>query len=188
MISIIPILSEVYERIWPVALFSIGILLYALFTFHFYFFLSRKEFFEFNLENDILSMHPFWAKTYHVSMYLLKYLIIFPLFTFLWFTFLALVLIFISNQSIEEILMISISLVAAIRGAAYYSEDLSKDLAKMVPFALLGIFFVNIHFFSLTDSLTKITLLPSFWKTFIYYLVFVMLFELLLKGIQKFKE
>ena len=85
------------------------------------------------------------------------------------------------TQDVGNILLISMTLVAAVRATAYYNEDLSRDLAKMLPFALLGIFLIDISFFSLQASIETIKLLPSMWKPMIYYFIFVVGFELLLR-------
>ena len=60
-------------------------------------------------------------------------------------------------------------------------EDLSKDLAKMLPFALLGIFLIDIGFFSWSASWELIREIPGLWKTMVYYLGFIIALELLLR-------
>ena len=55
-------------------------------------------------------------------------------------------------SSPNHILVVSVSLVAAIRVTSYYNEQLSQDLAKMIPFALLGIFLVDATFFSVQEK------------------------------------
>ena len=62
------------------------------------------------------------------------------------------ILIFLTrNFAIPELLATSFVLVVAIRFTAYYSEDLSKDVAKMLPFAILGLVVVNPTFFNYED-------------------------------------
>jgi len=57
---------------------------------------------------------------------------------FFWFMVLSLLMIMISKvPDLGQIFQISIALVSVIRITAYYNEDLSRDLAKMLPFALL---------------------------------------------------
>ena len=85
------------------------------------------------------------------------------------------------TQPMDSIMLIAMALVASIRITAYYSEDLSKDLAKMIPFALLGIFLVDISYFSFDNSLEVLFSIPSFWKTIIYYLAFAWLLEIVLR-------
>ena len=56
----------------------------------------------------------------------------------------------------DFVFLIVISLVVAIRIAAYYKEDLSKNLAKMIPFSLLGIFLVNNTLFTIDQFVERL--------------------------------
>jgi len=60
-------------------------------------------------------------------------------------------------------------------------EDLSKDLSKMMPFALLGVFLIDISYFSITDSLETIIQLPILWKLIVYYLIALIIIEFVLR-------
>ena len=86
-----------------------------------------------------------------------------------------------AKSAANNILLVSIALVSTVRIAAYYNEDLSKDLAKMQPFALLGIFLIDISYFSFSASLEVIKQIPSFWKIMIYYLIFAIVLEFILR-------
>ena len=126
--------------------FVAGTILYSIFVFSFYKFLSRKDIFKLNLSQYNNVEHQQLNKTLDVLLYVLEYLLIFPIFVFLWFMVFSIFFIFLAkNQGINEILLISMSLVATIRFTAYYDEALSVDLAKMIPFALLAIFFILIR-------------------------------------------
>jgi len=120
--------------------------------------------------------------SHFVIFYIIKHVIIFPILTFFWFLVMTMILAFLSRQdNLQPILLITIALVAVIRIMAYYNEDLSKDLAKMLPFALLGVFLVDITFFSAATSLKVIGSLPDQWKIVIYYLVFIIVLEFVLR-------
>ena len=78
---------------------------------------------------------------FHAVGYLLKYLIVFPFFAFFWLAVLTLILSILSNdRSFADVLLIALATVCAIRVTAYYHEDLSRDLSKILPFAVLGVF------------------------------------------------
>ena len=95
---------------------------------------------------------------------------------------LACFLAFLSDkQTPENILLISMSIVAAIRLTSYYKEDLSRDLAKLLPFALLGVFLVDISYFSLERSISTITDMFKLHALMAYYLLFIILIEFALK-------
>jgi hypothetical protein len=165
----------------PLSLFILGLAVYSWFIFKFYRFLAKREIFEFKINKGESSPQGFRAFL-HGSMYLIKHIIIFPLFLLFWVLILTTILAFLSkNAGIENILLISVALVGVIRLMAYYDEDLSKDLAKMMPFALLGVFLVDISFFSVSNSLETIKQIPSLWKLIVYYLVIIVLLEFVLR-------
>jgi len=78
-------------------------------------------------------------------------------------------------------LLVSVAVVAVVRATAYYKEDLSKDLAKMLPFALLGIFLVDVSFFTITSSLDVLKQLPANINLLVYYLAFIIALEFVLR-------
>ena len=78
-------------------------------------------------------------------------------------------------------MLISVSLVGVTRVMSYYNEDLSKDLAKMMPFALLGVFLVDISYFEITNSIEAIKQIISLWRLIVYYLLILILIEFILR-------
>jgi len=170
-------LGEAYVLLKPAFLFILGVAVYSMFIFKFYRFIARREIFSLKHSESEERKNFFGA-----VFYVLKYLIIFPLFTFFWFLVFSMILAFLSKQNeISTILIISIALVGTIRIVSYYSEDLSKDLAKMLPFALLGVFLVDVSYFSLPNSLGIIKQLPGMWREVSYYLAFIVLLEFVLR-------
>ncbi len=166
----------------PLMLFVAGIFIYAFFVYKFYRFLAKKEIFKLDLHKYGESVFGSIGRFFSVIIYMIKYLIIFPLFIFFWFGILSLILAVLSrNHAVSQILLLSMALVAAIRIAAYYNEDLSKDLAKMMPFALLGVFLVDMSFFSLQTTVETIKQFPLMWKQMAYYLYFTIALELFLR-------
>ncbi|MBT6402126.1 hypothetical protein HOK09_01545, partial [Candidatus Woesearchaeota archaeon] len=93
-------------------------------------------------------------------------------------------LILTKSGSIESVILTSMALIAAVRVTAYYNESLSQDLAKMVPFALLGIFLIDINYFSVGDAMAIVRQIPSIWMQLIYYLIFVIALEIALRILQ----
>jgi len=110
---------------------------------------------------------------------------LFPFIVFFWFAILAIFLGFLGkNQTIESILMVSMALVSAVRVAAYYNEGLSRDLAKMLPFALLGIYLVDQSYFEFEVSLELLKSIPEYWTLLIYYFIFILVLEFLLRALR----
>ena len=73
------------------------------------------------------------------------------------------------------------AVVSAIRVTSYYNEDLSRDLAKILPFALLGVFVIDFTYFKIADSLDVLRQVAAQAETILYYLIFVMILELALR-------
>jgi hypothetical protein len=173
-------LLEASIAIKPLIVYLIGMAIYAIFIFKFYRFVAKRDIFTF--KNKKQEKHKTFEKTTGVLSYLIKHIIIFPVLIFFWFAVFAALLAFLSkSQSIESILLISFVVVSTIRVTAYYHEDLSRDLAKMLPFALLAVFIVDITYFTIDHSIEVITSMPSYWKTLVYYMGFAIVLETVLK-------
>jgi hypothetical protein len=174
--------SEAYEILKPLALFIIGMVVYSVFIFKFYRLVARKEIFKLNLQQYSEKSFAWLRKLLSVIFYIIEYILLFPVFTFFWFIVFSVLLSFLTReQTVQNILLVSIALVSSIRITAYHDEDLSKDLAKMLPFALLGIFLVDVSYFSVSSSLAIIRQIPSFWRIMVYYLIFAIVLELILR-------
>ena len=175
-------ITEAFSTIEPLIFFVIGMAIYSVFVFKFYRFLAKRDIFELNIER-------YEHKTFHRFLHVVKCLVLFPLVVFFWFIILSVLLVMISKMGdVVQILQISIALVSAIRISAYYNEDLSKDLAKMLPFALLAILILDVYDVAFYSSIDMLRTLPSLWKTIAYYLMFVILLETVLRILLKIKQ
>ena len=85
------------------------------------------------------------------------------------------------QKKISVVLSTSFAIILAIRITAYYTEDLSRDLAKMLPFALLGIFLVSPSFFVYQDVIDKIKSMPEFVNTALQFIIFLIIVEWILR-------
>jgi FtsH-binding integral membrane protein len=118
----------------------------------------------------------------HVIFYIFKYLVVFPFVAFAWFVILTALLAFLAkDKPIGSILLVSMAVLSAIRITSYYNEDLSRDLAKMLPFALLGIFIVDVTYFSPFESVEALQEATTQWENIAYYLIFVIGLEFVLR-------
>jgi len=175
-------INQIYPILKPLLLFVLGMVVYSVFIFKFYRFVARKNIFKLNLSQYNTSQHPFLKKFVGAVFYVVEYVLLFPIFTFFWFAVLTALLTFLAKESgIENILLVSVAVVGAVRVTAYYNEDLSKDLAKMLPFALLGVFLVDISFFSFNTSIETLKTIPQHISLIVYYLVFVIVLEFVLR-------
>ena len=144
----------------------ISIAVYSIIIWHFYRFIARRDCFKIN-------------KTSHPKLVgFLKYFFLFPVVAVIFFVGFSLMLMFLTrNLEIESILSTSFAIILAIRITAYYSEDLSKDVAKMLPFALLGIFLVDPSYFKIEDVMARINSLPNFLVLCIQFIIFTIIVE-----------
>ncbi len=166
----------------PVTLYVVGVAVYAIFVFNFYRFASSRDMFAFDVYRFEESRHPALRSFVHVCGYILKYLIVFPLFAFFWFAVLTLMLSFLSkSRDMGDTLLIALATVSAIRFSAYYNEDLARDLAKILPFALLALFLIDASFFNFTDSVETLTNINDHRETIVYYLIFLIGLEFVLR-------
>ena len=94
----------------------------------------------------------------------------------------SLMMIFLTRDyPVGQILTTAFAVVVAIRICAYYTEDLSRDVAKMLPFALLGVFLVDPSYFTIQEVTNRINSLPTFVNAIIQYLFIMLIIEWVLR-------
>jgi len=112
----------------------------------------------------------------------LKYFFLFPFVAIIFFLGFSLLLLFLTaNLDVSMVLSTSFAIILAIRITTYYSEDLSKDVAKMLPFALLGVFLVNPSYFNFDVTMDNINSLPQHVNIFVVYIFFMIIVEWILR-------
>lgn len=168
--SIKNVLSGDFSAMLPILYLVVSIAIYSIIIWHFYRFVARRDSFKFT------------AKKHPKIVGFLKYFFIYPFVAFLFFAGFSLMLLFITkNLEIIGILSTSFAIIAAIRIAAYYSEDLSKDVAKMLPFALLAIFLIDSSYFRFEDVIDKVYSIPEFFTMCIQFILFIVVMEWILR-------
>jgi nitrogen fixation/metabolism regulation signal transduction histidine kinase len=153
----------------------IMIALYSIAIYHFYRYIARRDCFK-----------P--SKRKHTKFVgFCKYFFLFPLVAIIFFLGFSLILISLTKQGgffggeIESILSLSFAIIVTIRITAYYTEDLSKDVAKMLPFAVLGVFLVDSSYFSMDTVITRLSTLPQYVNTIMQFLILIILVEWILR-------
>lgn len=159
----------------PLIIFIIGMVIYSIFVFKFYKFISRKDIFRLSKGGQ--------ASILKKIGYALEYIFLFPIIAFFWFFVISVLLSILSGvvNSIGNIFMISMAIMATIRLAAYYNEELSRDIAKLIPFAMLAIFLLDISGLTLGAALIVLQQLPNSLNTLIYYFLFIVVLEFILR-------
>ena len=174
-------ISTILSHIKPLVLMILGIAIYGVVIFKFYRFLARRDLIELKWHHKYNWDEGFGKRLLKALLYILEHIIIVPIIVFFWFAIMAAILLFLSNNNPELIMLISMAIVGAVRITAYYNEDLSKDLAKLVPFALLGVFIVDIAIISLANVVAKAKAFLMVTDTLVFYLLFVVGVELIMR-------
>ncbi len=167
-----------------VNLFSVSILIVisAWVIWFFYNVLSKRDLIELNLNKYNRTTHPGWNKFFASVFYLLEYIVIIPFMVFFWFLVMASILLVLAvERGSGEIILITAALVAATRILAYHKEEISKDLAKLFPFIAFSVFLLSPNPFNFSDLLVRISEVPSMFSSILYYLVFVVAIEAVLR-------
>lgn len=174
--------SSIYDLIG----FSIGMVMYGIFVYHFYKFLSKRDIFSFNI-GEKLSKAKFKSTGQKKSVapraaaFIATKLFVFPFVIFLWFIgYSSFMFMLVQNLPSSTIFLVASGLIIAIRISAYYNEDLSKDIAKLVPFTLLGIFLLNPQFYSFSETLERLLEIPSFIIQIASFMILAMIVEITL--------
>lgn len=158
------------------------IVIYSIFVWKFYKFVAKKNVLGLDLNKYNKSSHPLLAKLVAGFFYFIEYIIILPFLIFFWFIVFTLFLIFLTEDlDVNTLLIISATIVAAIRMTSYYKEDLSKDIAKMLPFTLLAVAILTPGFFNVERVFTQFSAIPQFLGSIVHYLVFIIILEMILR-------
>ena len=163
-------LSDLASLVSSVLYLVIGVAIYAVAIWHFYRFIAKRDCFKLSTRK-----HP-------RAIGFAKYFFIFPFVAFLFFLGFSMLMLFLTRSyEIDVVLSVSFAIIVAIRITAYYSEDLSKDVAKMLPFALLGVFLVDASYFDFGVIMDKVDSLPDFFTLGVQYIVLIILVEWILR-------
>lgn len=161
------------------------IVVYSIFIWKFYRFIGTKNIIELNLNKYNRSKHPAISKFIAGIFYLAEYIIILPFLIFFWFAVFTIFLILLTEGiEMSTMLIISAIIIGAIRMTAYipkYGENLSKEIAKLVPFTFLGVAITRTGFFSQGSLIEHLGQLPQFFGDIPSYLGFIILLEIILR-------
>lgn len=165
----------------------LGIVVYLIFIFEFYRFVARRDVFELKLRRyshgPISRGIAAIQNLLRVVFYVLEYLLFYPILIIIWYlAFVALLTFLTRDLPIESLLLIAMAVVSGIRVTAYYSEDLSRDLAKMLPLALLGVVVLEgAVAISFERSFELVLEIRTHWQRILTYLLFLIPLEFVLR-------
>ena len=178
------IVKDLNANLVNIFLYSIGMVVYAIIVYKFYKNLAKRDIFSVDIEKP--KAGSFLSKIWEFLLFLARSLIFFPIVTSLWFLLLSGILLFLSkSHNVEQILLMAMTIIAAARTTAYYNEELSVDVAKLVPLTLLGIFIVDTTYFSMESTIQKFYSVPSSFHIILQYLLYIVFLEFTLYSLHK---
>jgi hypothetical protein len=140
--------------------------------------LARRDLFEI----PKLNLKTKFANVLDRIIYFLKYLFIFPIYSFIWFLVFSFLLFVLSkSRSIEDVLFLGIIVVTATRMGAYVSEKLAEDMAKLLPLTLIAIFLMDPKVITLETITSSFPVLLQQIPKVAKYLLFIVIVEWLLR-------
>jgi len=165
------ILSGDFSWLSPILYLAISIAIYSIIIWHFYRFIARRDCFKISETCRYPKLVSF-----------LKYFFGFPFVAIIFFLGFSMLLLFLTNSDdVDMVLSTSFAVVLAIRITSYYSEDLSKDVAKMLPFALLGVFLVDPSYFNFDATMSNLNSLPEHVNTIVVFIFLTIIIEWILR-------
>jgi len=182
--GIVNLFPDDQKVLFSLMVYTLLILTYSIFIWKFYRFLASREIIQLNLSQYNYSNHPYLEKFTAVALYTLEYLIILPFLVLFWFAILSIFLLVLSeSQDTSQILLISAAIITSTRITSYINEELSKDIAKILPFTVLAAFILGSNFFDTGNILTKISEIPSLFENILTFLVFIFIVEFVFRGV-----
>ena len=130
------------DRQFLILLISTIVLFLAIFIMWYFYHkqLSKKDLFDIPKIDSNSKFVSFINRLVYFS----KYIIVFPLYSFIWFLIFSFLLVLIAkSRPIGEIMFFGIVIVSVTRISAYVSSKLAEDMAKLLPWALIIIFLID---------------------------------------------
>jgi hypothetical protein len=180
LIKLYNLMPESLQVFLDILIPTVFIAIYAILVWKFYRFLAVRDILGLNLKQYAQEGK---RKKFFLSLfYFIEYIVIAPLLVMLWLIVFSIFVLLLSQiETTARVLLVSAATVGAIRMTAYYNPDLSKDLAKLLPFTMLAIFLVNPEFFQVTNILSKFGEIPTLLNHIAIYYLFILILEIILR-------
>lgn len=169
-------LDDALRVLLPVGIYVLAMATYAILVFRFYRFIANRDTVGFNLPTDNVSL---LGGLFSLIGYIIRFVVLFPAFAFVWFATLTVMLALLAaNRQLTDVLLIALVIVCAVRVCAYYDEDLARDVARILPFAVLSTFLVGTSSLDIPASLAILAGAGQQWEIIAYYWLFLVALEL----------
>jgi hypothetical protein len=174
-----------FQKILTLFLFSVVVVLYALFVWKTYRLISRKNILALSLKKYNNLQNAFIHKVLASIIYFLENLFITPIVIFFGFVAFSLFIIFLTEGlELEKILIISSVIIASVRIICYipiYGEKAAQEIAKLLPYTLLGVAIVRGGFLNFENLLISVGRIHTVFEDLLVYLGFLIMLEIILR-------
>ena len=129
---------------FPTLMAIIAIAAYSGFLFMFYRMLARRDILTLDLSKYDQTMGGKIRAFFRTAAWLVQYALAIPVIIAFWTVVMAVILTLLADGNDHaRNALIATSVVGSVRILSYWTEELSRDVAKMLPFAVLGVFLVG---------------------------------------------
>jgi len=180
--EVLELLVDFGRETYPTLIAIIAIAVYSGFVFMFYRILAKKDLLTLDLSKYADDFGGKVKKYLRSVLFVIQYVVVVPVLIAFWTLVLAVILTLLSDSTDHaRNALIATSVVGAVRILAYWTEDLSKDVAKMLPFAVLGVYLVSSTSVQWSEFRELLESLPELAKSFFSSLVLLAILETLLR-------
>ena len=187
--EVLELLVDFGRETYPTLMAVIAIAVYSGFVFMFYRILAKKDLLTLDLSKYADDFGGKVKKYLRSMLFVVQYIVVVPILIAFWTLVLAVILTLLSDSSDHtRNALIATSVVGAVRILAYWTEDLSRDVAKMLPFAVLGVYLVSSTSVQWSEFRELLESLPELAKSFFSSLVLLAILETLLRIVTTLKR
>lgn len=187
--EVLELLVDFGRETYPTLMAIIAIAVYSGFVFMFYRILAKKDLLTLDLSKYADDFGGKVKKYLRSMLFVVQYIVVVPILIAFWTLVLAVILTLLSDSSDHtRNALIATSVVGAVRILAYWTEDLSRDVAKMLPFAVLGVYLVSSTSVQWSEFRELLESLPELAKSFFSSLVLLAILETLLRIVTTLKR
>ena len=180
--EVLELLVDFGRETYPTLMAIIAIAVYSGFVFMFYRILAKKDLLTLDLSKYADDFGGKVKKYLRSVLFVIQYIVVVPVLIAFWTLVLAVILTLLSDNSDHaRNALIATSVVGAVRILAYWTEELSRDVAKILPFAVLGVYLVSSTSVQWSEFETLPKSLPELAKSFFSSLVLLAILETLLR-------
>jgi len=182
-------LESFSEQVFPTFAAIIGIVLYSAFVFKFYRFLASKDLIDADFSQYSRGFTGFMKRFVDGILLIIQNILFAPFLISFWVLILAVILTLLSGgDDLYWNVLVATSVVGSVRVISYFSEDLARDVAKMLPFAVLGVFLVDAGSFNWNAVSILWGQLDEFAVSFASSMALVVLLEATLRILSTVKQ